>query len=148
MPRIRRRKTTRTTPHVHDDFDVSPERLAAFAQADRVVQIATLAVLRERAGDDDNHLMMSFAGIFVAVLVAATVAPAVVTDPDLWWVSPITTFVVGIVLLLALLPSFLPAILASNRRQRAIVWVAAYEDELARWRTMPGRAGRAWRKAH
>lgn len=148
MPHTRRRKTTRTTPHVHDDFDVSPERLAAFARTDRDMQITTLAVLRERASDDGNHLAMSFTGIFVAVLIAATVTPVVITDAGLWWVSPIAALVIAVVLLLALLPLLLPAMHASDRRQQAVVWVAAYQDELARWRTMPGRAGRAWRKAH
>lgn len=148
MPRIRRRKTTRTTPHVHDDFDVSPARLAAFARADRDMQVATLAVLRERASDDGNHLAMSFIGIFLAVLIAATITPVVITEPGLWWVSPVATLAIAVVLLLALLPLLLPAMHASNRRQQAVVWVAAYEDELARWRTMPGRAGRAWRRVH
>lgn len=148
MTRSRRRSTTRTTPHVHDDLHVSHERLSAFAQADRDMQVATLAVLRERASDDGNHLVMSFAGIFVAVLLAATVTPVVITDAQLWWVAPLATLVVGAVLFLALLPSLLPALRASNRTQQAVVWVAAYEDELARWRSMPGRVGRTWRRSH
>ena len=41
-----------------------------------------------------------------------------------------------------------PLLLRERRRKNALIWLAAYEDELVRRRAMGGSAGRRWRKAH
>lgn len=51
-------------------------------------------------------------------------------------------------LLLAFAPALVDMARDQNRRERAVVWLEAFEDELTRRHRLSGRAARRWQREH
>jgi hypothetical protein len=142
----------RNQPHIHDDSDVSSKRLTDFALADRDVQVAVLARLRTTAADESNTLSLSFTSLLIAILlviaaplVTMKVPPAVRES----WLGQLVMVACTVVLLIvALSPVMFFYVMELKRRERAVVWLGAYQDELARRHRLRGREARRWQRAH
>lgn len=139
-------------PHIHNDVDVTTDRLNDFALAGRSTQINVLAKLRAQSADDSVATQLSIASLVLAIFVVIA-APLITVQPDptlasSWWAKPILIVALVGVLLLALSPALWDAAKGHVRRERAVVWLAAYEDELARRHRLRGRDARRWHRAH
>ncbi|MGN7861788.1 hypothetical protein ACTJI8_14505 [Microbacterium sp. 22303] len=139
-------------PHIHDDSDVSSKRLTAFALEDRDVQTAVLAELRAMSADESNALSLTFASLVVAVLLVVAgplmtvkVMPGL---PSSWLIQPLVVVVAAVVLIIALSPMIVFFVKEQKRRERAFVWLGAYQDELARRHRLRGSKARRWQRAH
>ncbi|GAA5204613.1 hypothetical protein GCM10025773_39480 [Microbacterium jejuense] len=121
---------------------MNAERLRAFAHDDLDAQREALAILRTRAAHDGEHLAMALVGIFVA-LVAAFGIPMIMAATEVpTWLTWGGVSVVAIITFVFVMRAMVNISQGSKERSHAAAWVGAYEDELARWRNMPGRAGR------
>jgi ribose 1,5-bisphosphokinase PhnN len=129
--------------HVHKDSAATVARVLAFGQASPETQLAVLSELRSRVTDNSLTVEIAFgaAAISLAALFVGQqhVAPTTVTWPS--------QLVVGLFLVVALSPIFLPQLRRSRSQTVAAVWLAAYEDELARRWLATGRRARQWRNA-
>jgi uncharacterized membrane protein YbhN (UPF0104 family) len=139
-------------PHIHNDVDVTADRLKDFALASRTTQVSVLAKLRAQGADDSVATQLSIASLVLAIFVVIA-APLITVEPDpaltsSWWARPILTVALVVVLLLALSPALWDAAKGHVRRERAVVWLAAYEDELARRHRLRGPAARRWQREH
>jgi peptidoglycan/LPS O-acetylase OafA/YrhL len=139
-------------PHIYKDVDVTTDRLNDFALAGRSVQVDVLAKLRSQSADDSVATQLSIASLVLAIFVVIA-APLITVQPDPalaspWWARLILIVALVGVLLVALSPAMWDAAKGHVRRERAVVWLAAYEDELARRHRMRGRAARRWQREH
>lgn len=139
-------------PHIHNDVDVTTDRLNDFALASRSTQVNVLAKLRAQSADASVTTQLSIASLVLAIFVVIA-APLITVqlDPTLassWWARPILIVALVGVLLLALSPALWDAAKGHVRRERAVVWLAAYEDELARRHRLRGRDARRWQREH
>lgn len=112
-----------------------------------------LTELRRRSADDANDVQSSImvaafgvlATVFVAPLVATHVSPA---GSQAWVASLAIGVTVGVVVVIVVVPVIGFAVIHSARRERATIWLRAYEDELQRrWRGT-GKIARSWRRLH
>jgi hypothetical protein len=139
-------------PHIHSDVDVTTDRLNDFAFASRSTQAHVLAKLRAQSVDDSVATQLSIASLVLAIFVVIA-APLITVQPDpalasSWWARLILIVALLAVLLVALSPALWDAAKGHVRRERAVVWLAAYEDELARRHRLRGPAARRWQREH
>jgi protein-S-isoprenylcysteine O-methyltransferase Ste14 len=139
-------------PHIHRDVDVTSGRLDAFALAPRAEQAVVLARLRAQSADTSGTAVLSLVSLLVAVLlVIAAPLITVEIDPSLQGnVLFATTTMVAliIVLLVFFIPGIVEAAKDAVRKERAAVWLGAYQDELARRHLLRGRRARRWQRSH
>jgi hypothetical protein len=135
--------------HIHGDLDVTLRRVRAFSAADLEVQLQVQAELRRRVNDESNAALFALYGIAIAV-VGLFVSPAkglnLLGLPI--WASLVIGLFLGVVGAAVALPFAIGPVVRSLRRERALIWLAAYEDEIARRRGERGLRGRRWRSAH
>jgi hypothetical protein len=141
-----------TEPHLHADLDVTNDRLNAFAAAPRAHQVAVLARLRAQSADVTASTVLTLTSLLLAtLLVLAAPLLTVDVDPKVKQ-NPLLITVLIVVLTLMLLVAFVPAFIGSardaNRKERAAVWLGAYQDELARRHRLRGREAREWKRTH
>lgn len=139
-------------PHIHNDVDVTTDRLNDFALASRSTQVNVLAKLRAQSSDDSVATQLTIASVVLAIFVVIA-APLIAMQPDpalatSWWARLILVVALVGVLLLALSPAVWDAAKGHVKRERAVVWLAAYEDELARRHRLRGAAARRWQCEH
>ncbi len=139
-------------PHIHDDLNVTTGRLNEFALASRSTQVNVLATLRAQSADGSVATQLTIASLVLAIFVVVA-APLITVQPDpalasSWWARLILIVTLAGVLLLALSPAMWDAAKGHVKRERAVVWLAAYEDELARRHRLRGAAARRWQRAH
>ncbi|MBD3940677.1 hypothetical protein IF188_03060 [Microbacterium sp. NEAU-LLC] len=127
---------------------MNAERLRAFALDDLDAQRQALAILRARAARDGEHLAMALVGIVVAVIAAFGIPMVTAATEVPTWLTWGGVTVVAVITFAFVMHAMAIIGQGSKERSYAAAWVGAYEDELARWRDMPGRAGREWRKSH
>jgi len=133
------------TAHLYRHSNVTLDNLESFAVAPRGEQVKILAELRKRASDDSHTIELAIVGI-AATLIATLVVPDHVDLSGLPLIGAlIAGGLLGIVAVLVLIPLLITTAVRSNRREAAMVWLRAYEDELQHWQGLPGRAGRKWR---
>jgi hypothetical protein len=158
------KKSIRRTPHVYEDGRVSLARVAAFADDTMDSQLRTLSILRARAS---NHwantlgllgivfaLEVGLGAALTPVLPQAARAKVSSDTPSLFGlrddvIARLWLYVGGWLVLLVILATF--ALLAyrfTRETTRAQVLLAAYESELRRRESAPGRYWRKWRRAH
>jgi hypothetical protein len=105
------------------------------------------------SADDSNDVQSSvmvpafgvLATMFVAPLVSTRVVPVGRQD----WIARLAIGVTGgvvIAITVVLVIGF--AVIHSSRRERATLWLRAYEGELQRRWLVSGRARRLWRRRH
>jgi protein-S-isoprenylcysteine O-methyltransferase Ste14 len=143
-----------SSEHLHMDRQVTRARLECFAAADVEVQLEVLASLRAKAADQEATQTLALQSMAVAVLaIFLAFVPGIVPqtrtvslDPSAWIISAIAVLVVVILIVLA--PVVVDQTRLSRKRERATVWLGAYEDELNRHRSGRGRAARRWRREH
>lgn len=128
------------------------ERLDAFALASRAEQVKVLAQLRAQAADDSAANKLGIWGFLIAALVVI-LAPILTLDVDDRvrnnpLAAGIVVAVVVVVLLLAFAPALIDMARDQNRRERAVVWLGAFEDELTRRHRLSGRVARRWQREH
>jgi hypothetical protein len=142
----------RPEPHIYDDLDVTSSRLTRFALADREEQVAVLAKLRARSVDDSTTITMGFSSLVIAVfLVIAAPLLTLDIDPVLrrsWVAALVLTLLIMFLLLILTAPALVVTAREQARRERATVWLAAYEDELARRHRLRGPFARRWQREH
>lgn len=126
----------RVTEHIHNDFEVTPERVRSFGKSDRATRLLVLAELRKRANDDWNSTELTLIGLMFGVA-AVILAPKVGLDVGAHpaWALAVVGLVVGFAAVVAFLPIILPAMATHNRRKIAHVWLGAFQDEIERRRT-------------
>lgn len=138
--------------HVHDDMEVTRTRLDAFANASRMEQAEVLAILRARAADESSAATLGLLSILIATLVVMIGPVITINVDDSLRTNPIfvaaLVAVIVIVLLLAFTPALFDQARYQNRRERAAVWIGAYQDELARRHRLKGRVARRWQRRH
>lgn len=152
----RRRRDNRKSEvaHIYADTDVTMERLQLFALDTHQEQVRTIATLRAAAADDSNAISLSFGGIAVAFLIALTVPESpllggMTIDTISGWIVLLTMSVVlAVIVLVALVPAMILSARDSAHRERAVIWLRAFEDELARYHRQRGRAARRWKRVH
>ena len=138
--------------HVYSDTDVTQARLDAFAVASRMEQVRALAVLRAQAADESAAAKLGLSSVLVATLVVV-LAPILAIDiDDRVRENPVAVGIIVAAVVAVLLLAFAPALIDmardQARRERAVIWIEAFEDELARQHRLRGRAARRWQKAH
>jgi uncharacterized iron-regulated membrane protein len=132
-------------PFLHPDIAVTTDRLDNFANAEVDDQLATLAALRER-GADNGATELAVFGIAIAVLVALVI-PSGLGDygaiSNVWELlgRVVASIVVGLVIVMMVISGARDWIQRDRRRELAAVWLAAYEDELARRTQSATRVG-------
>ena len=142
------RRRPQSSPHLHRDSEVTTRRLDLFAAATRDEQVAVLPHLRRRAADDSHTTELTVIGLALTII-ATVVLPQQIDLSDLSPLSGIIAgAIIGFVAIIALVPSLVSSVVHASRRQTALVWVRAYEDELTRQHGRGGIAGRRWRRAH
>jgi Mn2+/Fe2+ NRAMP family transporter len=133
--------------YLHKDLDTSTERVSAFGRAPHETQLAVLAELRSRVNDNSTNIEIAIGATAVS-LVVLFVGPRQVLPVDAPLpVLAIVGVVLGVFLGVLLLPMYLAPMLRSGKQTSASVWLAAYEDELARRWLATGRRARQWRNA-
>ncbi len=143
---------SKAEPHIHNDVDITTDRLNDFALANRSTQVNVLAKLRAQSADDSVATQLTIASVVFAIFVVIA-APLITVQPDpalatSWWARLILVVALVGVLLLALSPAIWDAAKGHVERERAVVWLAAYEDELARRHRLRGAVGRRWQREH
>lgn len=145
--------------HLHDDDEITLERLASFANAPASVQLLVLSQLRLKSEDQEAALLPGIEALGIAVLalflsltpdsLRFAILTEPITDPLGRWVSvTIGMVILGLMAAALVFPTIWTILKADRNRARAAAWHEAFERELTRQRALPGRAGRAWRKAH
>jgi len=138
--------------HVHPDAHVTIERVNAFAEAPREIQLIALTELRKKVGDDSNDTQTSIMVAVFGVLAAGVIAPRIVataTPISNPWVAGIVIGLVAAVALgITVVPVVVNSVLQAGGRERANLWLRTYEAELERRWKVPGRQGRRWRSLH
>jgi hypothetical protein len=126
-----RRAQELATPHLHRDTDVDLARVEAFLNAGPEVRLKVLAVLRSQASDDSTANELAILALTFSI-VGLMVTPAAA---DLGNTDGIARVIfgglLGVAAILMVLPFAVPALVRTQRRQSAIVWLRAYEDALA-----------------
>ncbi len=138
-------------PHVAEFTKLEPvsvERVDKFAELSRGQQVEILAALRARSVED--NLELAAFGIVIPIVVSLSIGLVGInrlTGPAWanWIAIGVASFLVAGSIMLVLSVLVLPR---ESRRKNALTWLAAYEDEIARRRSMPGREGRMWRRSH
>jgi hypothetical protein len=120
--------------HIYRDLNVTPQRVRAFASAPYEVRLLVLAELRKRVGDDTTNLEFSMFG-FVLAFLALFISPVKgISGVGLPFLA---SLIIGAILGLAgvafVLPFAIVPVIRQGKRERAVVWLGAYLDEL------PGR---------
>jgi hypothetical protein len=134
--------------HLHKDKVVTSARVRAFGNATYETQLSVLTELRLQASDDTSHVELSVVSLLFA-LFALVFAPQTVELTNIpWWATLIVGAVLGVVLLVVVLPFAVPQILHHNKRQRAQLWLATYQDEIQRRHGQRSRAARRWQASH
>jgi hypothetical protein len=145
--------------HLHDDDEMTLERLATFGEAPASVQLLVLGQLRTRSEDQEAALLPAIEAMGLAILalfltlipdsMRFAVLPEPITDPLGRWLGVVLGMVILALVAVALvLPTIRTILRADRDRGRAAAWHEAYDRELTRRRALPGRAGRVWRKSH
>jgi hypothetical protein len=134
--------------HLHDHVEVTRAELDAFLRADDAVRLLVLAELRSRGADQETGLVLTLEAAGLAVAAILLLRVPVLAQPGLsgpWWVQDVTFGIVCLVLGLfaaaLVLPSAWRAVRGNRDHQRAVVWLAAYEEAASVRRTKP----RTWR---
>ena len=140
-------------PHVHADSAVDLQRVGGFAEAGRMEQLAALTELRRQVVDDSNAVDLGVFGAVLGAGIGVLVSSADTGLPPLpWYVSMAVFAVVGLLggalLLGGVIPLLVPMLKRSQRRERAELWLRAYEDELTRRWMKRGRTARHWQAIH
>lgn len=123
-------------PHIHDDLDVTRTRLDAFAVATRAEQTTALALLRAQAADESTSAKLGLTSILIATMLVV-LAPFLAFDVDDHVrgnpvFAGLAAVVVSVILVIFLVPAMVDVARDQNRRERATVWLGAFQDELAR----------------
>jgi hypothetical protein len=138
--------------HVYADLEVSRTRLDAFSAASRIEQARALATLRAQAADESAASKLGLLSVLVATLVVILAPIHAIDLDDRVRENPLAVGIIVAVVVVVLLLAFAPALIDmardQNRRERARVWLGAFEDELARRHRLRGRAARRWQKEH
>ena len=145
--------------HLHDDDEITLERLKTFGEAPTSVQLLVLGQLRRRSEDQEAALLPAIEAMGLAILalfltlipdsMRFAVLPEPITDPLGRWLGVVLGMVILALMAVALvLPTIRTILRADRDRGRAAAWHEAYDRELARRRALTGRTGRVWRKSH
>jgi len=145
--------------HLHEDDEITLERLASFANAADSVQLLVLGQLRRRSEDQEAALLPAIEAMGLAILalfltlipdsIRFAVLPEPITDPLGRWLGVVLGMVIlGLAAGALVLPTIRTILRADRDRGRAAAWHEAYDRELTRRRALPGQAGRVWRKSH
>lgn len=117
--------------HIHFDEAVDEERVARFLDASSALRMRVLAELRRRVGTDQSSGELAVVGLAIALVVALMPStPAAALDGAEWWQRLTGGFIAGVLGVIVLLPMLTRYIVNSVRRDRAIVWLAAFEDAI------------------
>lgn len=134
--------------HLYKDHNVTVERVDAFAEDSRAVQLEVLTELRSDINDETLTLSLSALVFAIVIPTAAGFVNVRPLDGEIWAIA-IAMAIVGLVLGLVLAGALgLPVWVERMRRVRAHTWLRAYEDELARRRSQRGRVARRWQAEH
>jgi len=149
-----RRNRKNAIAHIYADTDVTVDRLRLFAVAPHAEHVTTIATLRAAAADESNTMSLGFGGIAAAFLIALAVPASpllggrtIDTIPE-WIILLSTSVVLAGIVLAALAPAMILSARDAARRERAVIWLRAFEDELARYHRQRGRAARQWQRTH
>lgn len=145
--------------HLHDDDEITLERLASFANSPAPVQLLVLGQLRSRSDDQEAALLPAVEAVAIAILALfLTITPdsmrfailaEPIADPFGRWISVTTGMAFfGLFAVALVLPVVWKSLKADRRRGRAAAWHEAFDRELTRQRALPGRQGRIWRRRH
>lgn len=145
--------------HLHNDSEITAQRVTAFALAPIDVQLLVLGQLQEKAEDQESSFVPTIQSMALAILaLLLAVTPegmrfAVVAEPSddpltRWLAVTLGMAIYGVVAAGLVLPVVWAIFKSSRRRTRAAAWLKAYEREISRRRDLPGRDGRSWRRAH
>lgn len=139
--------------HIYADTNVTVERLQLFAQATYEEQVRTIATLRAAAADESDTTSLSYGGIAAAFLIALAVPASPLLGGRVatvleWIILVAISVALALIVLAALSPAMILSARDLVRRERALVWLRAFEDELARYHRQRGWAARRWKRAH
>lgn len=152
-------KDPEVASHLHDDDEITHERVNSFAEAPTRVQLLVLGQLRLRSEDQEASLLPAVEAMALAILALfLTITPdsmrfaflaEPIADPVGRWISVTAGMVIfGLFAAALVLPVVWKSLKADRRRGRASAWLEAYDRELTRRRTLSGRQGRSWRRTH
>lgn len=146
---MKTKEPVRVTEHLHTDVRDVAARTRRFGNANHDTQLRVLKELRMDVAIDSTQPSFTVAALFLA-FVAIVVPPAANLDfqRSPWWVTLVVLSVAILLLAVVLLVALSPLLRQHGRRAVAIVWLAAYEDEISRWRSLDTREGKAWRRTH
>ena len=146
---MKTKEPLRVTEHLHTNVRDVAARTRRFGDSSHDTQLRVLKELRLDVAIDSTQPAFTVAALFLA-FVAIVVPPAVNLDfqESPWWLTLIASSVLMVILGVVLLVVLLPLIKQHSSRAIATVWLAAYEDEISRWRSLDTRAGKAWRRTH
>lgn len=119
--------------HIHRELPVTPERVKAFGRAKYGIRLQVLAELRSRADSRLTGSDLAIVAITLSLFIFL-VSPTRGIDFGAmnWVVLIVVSLTLACVLLLALLLLVIPHWRDLWQQRRASVWLAAYEDEIAR----------------
>jgi len=134
--------------HIHSSTAITIAQLDDFARAPREIQVRVLAKLREQTVENNVDLALFALVISVALPIVGFTSTGTVSDSPLW-------ARVVVVCVMALLVTFLVTVVVGwtpirnhRRRETAVVWLGAFQDELDRRNRQRGCAARKWRATH
>lgn len=123
-------KGAAASPHLHRDTDVDLRRVNAFLEATPEVRAKVLALLPGQAADDSTSCELALLTLTFSVI-SIMIAPASADFGNMDGIGRVIFGVfLGLVALAVVLPIAAPALVRSQRRKAAVVWLGAYEDAL------------------
>lgn len=137
--------------HLHDHIIVTRAELDAFANEEDDVRLLLLAELRSRAADQETSLVLTLeaaAIAIVAIMLSRVPVDAVTVPPGPTWtralILGITCALLAVIALALVAPSVWRSVKGNRDHERAVVWIAAYEEALTDRKPTP--PPRFWRR--
>ncbi|WP_090040643.1 MULTISPECIES: hypothetical protein [unclassified Leifsonia] len=115
--------------HIHADVKVSVEKVLAFHAEPGETQLLVRSELRRRIADDPTAIQITIAGLAIAFF-GLLVVPAkpIRLGEGPWLEMAATSIVLGVVSALVVFPVLFVAVRRHERKVRASVWLAAFDD--------------------
>jgi hypothetical protein len=131
---------------IHRHHRLNLSELAKFGEAPHATQVTVLAELRRPVGDQSSSVEITLGASALAFITIFFVPTALVPDGAPWLARIVIGAIVGLGAAAVLIPIFIGPYLRTSAQTVACVWLAAYEEELARRWASKGKKARRWQR--
>jgi len=137
--------------HIYDDYRVTRERVADFANAPEEEQLRVLTFLRARNAFhvvEDIPTAIATSLAFIAIVLVVLRVPVIALDQAGPLVFPLAVLVGVLAFIVVGSLTIWAMKWGRTDKAKAALWLAAYETELTRRYAATGKDAKRWRKQH